>query len=325
MLGRKSGQSMLGIALREVMAKFDIYDTHQKMFPKTSLPGIRALKGAPSPQETLLCVNRKTGKKSWLTIKARPVYNQQKKIQFAVVILDDVTSQKFEEKQKEMFTGIASHELKNTLSGIKVFSQLIKKHFQKYQDQKAEGYLNKINSRTDKLTKLINDLLDSSKISAGKLNFIDEVFDFDDLIKEIIDETQSIIKQKLEVKGKIGKLMIADKNRISQVLINLLTNAGKYSPEKSKIQINLRLNKNLAWVSVTDSGVGIEPEKQKQIFEPFFRVENPSYNATGLGLGLYISSEIIKHYGGKIWVKSNPGKGSTFHFTLPLKGKLVVF
>lgn len=315
--GYSTSKSLLGSSYyQKILSKFDIYDANGNTFPAERLPDMRALRGETYPQETLLFQD--STRRRWLLLKAKPVFDRFKKVQFAVIIIDDITNQRHEEVQREIFIGIAGHELRNDLAGIKAFAQILQKYFKAPQTPKAAEYLTKIDKRVDKLTKLINDLLDVTKIRAGKLDFIDEVFDLNSLIKEAVEDVKSTNNFNLIQEGEVKKLIIADKNRLAQVLVNLLNNAVKYSEKQKEIILSVSQNKNGFHISVQDYGIGIPEAMQKKIFEPFYQIDN-QHKKSGLGLGLYLSKEIIHHYHGKIWVESRVGEGATFHIILPFK------
>lgn len=239
-------------------------------------------------------------------------------------IVRDVTEQKKLEQNKDDFVSIATHELKTPVTSLKAYAEVLQKKFTKAGDLVSAGHLGKMNTQLDRLNSLIGDLLDATKIESGKLQMQIEKFDFDDLVLEIVEELQRITeKHKLIIKGKTNKKVTADRERMGQVLSNLISNAIKYSPHTDKIIIIVTTTNDEVKVCVQDFGVGIAKSKQPMIFQRFYRVSGPKKNTyPGLGLGLYISSEIIKRQGGKIWVESEKGKGSIFCFFLPLKVQL---
>lgn len=227
------------------------------------------------------------------------------------------------EQHSRDFIGVASHELKTPVTSIKAYTQLLQRKFKKAGDDASVDLLTKMNTQIDKLTVLIKDLLDITKIEEGKLQLHEEVFDFDTWIAEVVTDVQTIIiKHNLILKGKTNKQILGDKERIGQVLINLLTNAVKYSPQADDVIVTLSASKTSVTVDVEDFGIGIPLDRQRKIFDRFYR-ETGSKESTypGLGLGLFIAKEIIERQGGKIWIKSTEGQGSTFSFSLPIKGK----
>ncbi len=221
------------------------------------------------------------------------------------------------EQVKDEFISVASHELKTPLTSIKGFAYLLKK--QLFSSHKLFSYVDKIDFYSDRMTKLVNDLLDVSKIQVGKMTIEKEVFNFDTLVKDIVTSVRIVNSgHKIILSGRTGVKVNADRFRIEQVLQNLLSNAIKYSPDRKKIMVKMaQINKRIQ-VSVKDYGVGIPKEKLAKIFERFYRANEISKKISGLGIGLYISQEIIKRHGGKIWVESKPGTGSTFYITLPI-------
>jgi signal transduction histidine kinase len=179
----------------------------------------------------------------------------------------------------------------------------------------TEKDLSLLNQECDRLTDLINDMLDSSRIETGKLNMNFEVFDLTELTQSTVEKIRIVTKDHKLIFDSTPKYeVIGDKDRVEQVLINLLTNAIKYSAQKSEIAINITKQNSQVYVSVKDKGKGIPKKAHKAIFDKFYQLQRRD----GFGLGLYISKEIIKHHKGKIWVESIVGKGSTFYFSLPL-------
>jgi signal transduction histidine kinase len=166
--------------------------------------------------------------------------------------------------------------------------------------------------------------LDATKIEAGQLHMQEEKFDFDELVSEITEELQRTTeKHTLIITGHAKKKLFADRERTGQVLTNLISNAIKYSPHTVRIVIKTTSTAKAVTLCVQDYGVGIPKAKQKKLFDRFYRVSGPKENTfPGLGLGLYISSEIVKRLGGRIWVESSSGRGSIFCFTLPLKAPM---
>lgn len=233
----------------------------------------------------------------------------------------DISEQKELEKQKDEFLAVASHELKTPVTSIKAYGQVLQTVFEREGNAKAVAQLSKMDAQIDKLTSLIADLLDVTKIHSGRLVMHHEEFDFNQLVKEIIAELQLTTERHKIIKQlDKSKKMYGDRERIGQVLTNLITNAIKYSPHTTEIIVKSTVNKENITLCVQDFGVGIPKEKQEKVFEQFFRVSgDKQHTFPGLGLGLYISSEIISRLGGKIWVESQKGKGSTFCFTLPCK------
>jgi len=266
----------------------------------------------------------KNGRKIDMSVTISPIKNSDGKIIGTSKIARDITKQKHLQQQKDEFLGIASHELKTPVTSIKSFAQVLRMRFTKEGNQKAAELLGKLDSQVDKLTSLIADLLDVTKIESGEMHFNNDFFFFDELVDEIVEELQRTTeKHRIIKKGKTEKTIFGDRERIGQVLTNLIANAIKYSPYSRQIIINSSVINGKVKLCVQDFGVGIAQKKQDKIFERFFRVSGPGKDTyPGLGLGLYISSEIIKRSSGKIWIESMEGKGSTFCFMLPLAANI---
>ncbi len=222
---------------------------------------------------------------------------------------------------RDEFISIASHELKTPVTSLKMYTQITHKQLESKGETTLLTPLTKMNAQIDRLNLLISDLLNVSKIQLGKLEFNETHFNLQELVEETAEAIQpSTHKHTITVKGKLTKKVWGDRDRIGQVITNLLSNAVKYSPQADKIIIKLREDKECAHVSVLDFGIGIDKEHQKKIFDRFYRVTDPNEKTfPGLGIGLYITSEIVKRHGGSVEVKSTKGKGSEFSFCIPFK------
>jgi signal transduction histidine kinase len=233
------------------------------------------------------------------------------------------TQNKLEEalRSKDEFISAATHELKTPVTTLKGYTQILQKRLNSEGQTETLEFFGKMDAQINKLTSLIDDLLDVSRLDSGRLQFRMENFNFDEVVKETIDALQlSSTRHKISQDGSLGINVYGDKDRISQVISNLLINAIKYSPTADKIIVKTKGGKDSVTLSVHDFGIGIARQNQKKIFERFHRItEGKEATFPGIGLGLYICSEIVKHHGGEIWVKSEIGKGSVFYFSLPLK------
>lgn len=220
--------------------------------------------------------------------------------------------------KKDEFIGLASHELKTPLTSIGGYLQILSTIVT---DEKALMFVSKTRQQVKKLSALVSDLLDVSKIEAGKLQLSIELFNVLQVLKDAIELLSYGNNQyQIILETGITELQInADPHRIEQVIINLLTNAIRYSPGTNQIIIYLTQETNNIKVGIRDFGVGIAPEKLKNIFSRFYRVDDTNPNVSGLGIGLYLSHEIITRHKGMIWAESEPGIGSTFWFTLPVE------
>lgn len=248
------------------------------------------------------------------------IYEQSRKlIEIQKALLDEIEFRKQAERKKDEFISIASHELKTPLTSVKGYMQLLGRSVEKGDILTVKKHLTKAQVQLEKLNELIADLLDISKIESGKLKFNKKSFSIDCLLDNVVD----IIRQSnpefhIVRKGEIGKEIFADEMRIEQVIINFLTNAIKYSPGTNEIQINASLEGDKIYLGVKDFGIGIDPKLHKSVFDKFYRVEETSIHFQGLGIGLYISAEIVRRHKGEVGVKSRLGEGSEFYFILPL-------
>lgn len=235
----------------------------------------------------------------------------------------DITQRKRLDKQKDEFIGIASHELKTPLTSVKAYTQVLQARFKKAEDMKSAELVGKMDGQLNKLISLIADLLDITKIEGGKLRFREGYFDFNELVEETVEELQRTTDKHMLIK-KLEKTrsVYGDRDRLGQVITNLITNAIKYSPKSNKVIIRTKADKKQITLSVEDFGLGITKDDQAKVFGRFYRVGGEKQETyPGLGLGLYISAEIIKRQKGRIWIDSESGKGATFSFSLPLKSK----
>ncbi|MDQ3076266.1 MAG: ATP-binding protein [bacterium] len=266
-----------------------------------------------------MCATAK-GTPKWWDVMVSPILDNQGKVQKLISVSRDITYSKELEQRKDDFLNATSHELKTPLTSQKVFVELLQQLIAENKDEKYMRYVAKIGTQTDKLTSLVQDLLDVSKIQGGKLVLSHTPFDIVKCIQEAVDEVQAISPaHKILVQGHINQNVIGDKEKLCQVIVNLLTNAVKYSPQASKVIVTLKQEGGCVLVSVKDFGIGINKKDQGKIFDRFYRVcDTDEKTYPGLGMGLYISSEIIKQHQGKIDVKSIKGKSSIFSFSLPL-------
>ena len=229
----------------------------------------------------------------------------------------DIDDQKKELEKKDEFISVASHELKTPLTSLKGYIQLME--FQENLSEVVKIYVTKAGSSINKLQHLIDELLDASKIKAGKLRFEKKAMDLTELVNLCV-ENSSFMYPTFKVRKELQENIIVNGNaeRLEQVLMNLINNAVKYSPNKKEIIIRAEIKNNLAIVSVIDFGIGMEKLDQEFIFERFYRANGHDSTMPGLGMGLYISSEIIKEHNGEIKVSSKLNEGSVFSFSLPL-------
>jgi two-component system CheB/CheR fusion protein len=282
---------------------------------------ISAWEKATATQDKLECEYRlkraSDGEYRWHLVKGEPFKDDAGNIMAWFGTITEIEDQKKELEKKDEFIGVASHELKTPLTSLKGYIQLMS--LQQDLPEDTHRYIVKANESVGKLQHLINDLLDVSKVQAGRLKFDKWLLNLADIIESCVENSVHIYPShtfKKEIARSIS--VLGNSERIEQVLMNLISNAVKYSPDNKEVIISTELTSTTARVSVTDLGIGLSSADQKRIFERFYRVDNSNLFTSGLGMGLYISAEIIKEHNGEMGVKSSPGKGSTISFTLPL-------
>lgn len=258
----------------------------------------------------------KDGMFRWHLVNIEPVRNNDGNITQWIGTATDIQRLKELEQQKDEFISIASHELKTPLTSVKAFNQIMYRS----EDQVLVKELAKRSrDHIARLEKLINDLLNVSRINSGKLSYNMQNFDFEKMLAESIDSVKMTTeKHQIVLHGCDQIVFHGDADRLEQVMNNLLNNAVKYSPKGGTISVNCSVDNKGLTVAVADQGIGIEKHHLNKLFDRYYRIDNTAMRFSGLGLGLYICSEIIKRHDGSMWIESEPGEGSTFYFRLPL-------
>ncbi len=236
------------------------------------------------------------------------------------LLSEQIAAQELERKRNE-FIGMVVHELKTPITSLKGYAQLLYKRCLRTGDEQTAQFASRMDTQITRLTSLVDDFLDVTRLAEGKLQFVEDFFPFDALVDEIIQEIQLINeRQTIRREDLTNKTIWGDRTRIGQVITNLLTNAMKYAPDAESILVKTSSNAETVTLCVQDFGPGIPETLQSKIFDPFYRIEKKQQGAApGLGLGLHIAAEIIRRQEGHIWVESEEGKGATFCFTLPIK------
>jgi signal transduction histidine kinase len=253
----------------------------------------------------------------WIRAMGQAYFNEEDKpVRFVGSVLD-ITEQKEDELRKNDFIGMVSHELKTPLTSLKAYMQILQsENYAKL----APAILPKVDAQLKRMNDLINGFLNVSRFESGKLVLDKQKFNIDALIDDIIEAKRLIAPNHNIIVDNCEKIIVfADKEKIDSVIRNLISNAIKYSEINTTITVKCKKFENNVEISVEDEGIGIKKEDIDNLFQRYYRVENSATkNISGFGIGLYLSSEIVKRHGGTIGVKSTPGKGSRFCFTLPL-------
>ncbi|TCK83586.1 PAS domain S-box protein [Albibacterium bauzanense] len=274
----------------------------------------------------------KDGRIIKISLTISPIRNQEGMVIGASKIARDISEQVASRKkikkytkelenlnrQKDEFMSLASHELKTPLTSAKAYIQLLNKAIEA--NPREEDLIKRALQSISRLENLINDLLDVSKIKAGKLSYNMELIHFNEVIRASVSNVQLFSNtHTIVVKKTADVVMIGDKIRLEQVLNNLLTNAIKYSPNANKVEVESVKEGNNLVVSVKDYGIGIPNEYLEHVIERYYRVDNSTMRFPGLGVGLFISTEILKKHQAKMFIESEVNQGSTFNFIIPIR------
>ncbi|MGY4537654.1 PAS domain S-box-containing protein [Mucilaginibacter sp. UYNi724] len=258
------------------------------------------------------------GSYRWHLIRLTPIKNDDGQVQLWIGTATDIQELRMLQQQKDDFISIASHELKTPITSLKASLQLLNR----IKDNPSNIMLPKLivqaNKSLDKVSILMDDLLNASVANEGQLHINKKLLNLSEVIEECCPHVRAEGIYIIKTEGDTDVEVYADAARIDQVVINFVNNAIKYAADSKEIRILIEKVNDMAKVSVIDKGPGIPPDKLLHLFDRFYRVDSSGSQYSGLGLGLYISAEIIKKHNGQIGVNSELGKGSAFWFTLPI-------
>ncbi len=314
-----SFKKVLGYTPRELIGKKSFSIIHPDDVAHVQHEMAKAVKG--NMVGATFRIKNKRGKYLYFEGNGTAILDKKGRPEMIVSTSHDITERTELEKRKDEFISMASHELKTPVTSLKVFTQVTQTLIAKNDLKKAESFLVKMDDQINKLTRLISELLNLSRIQSGKLELNMENFEIDTLVEDIVESLNATtLTHKIILKGKARSKIYADRDRIGQILINLITNAVKYSPRADKVLVSVTKQEKSIKIAIKDFGIGIPKEHLGKIFERFYQVSEGSDGTyPGLGIGLYISSEIARRHKGKINVESKKGEGSTFYLELPLK------
>ncbi len=283
------------------------------------LPVVRALQGETIMGLDSILYNERSQRDFYLRTSATPIRDQSGAIVGAVSVSRDITDLIELDKMKDDFIRVAAHELKTPITIMKGYAQVLLRAERiepRYHRRMLEG----INAGVDRMTNVIEDLLDISQLRVGRLDLRKERIDLAGLVSRALNRMAALAtKHRLRLLKVESAQVDGDPERLEQVVVHLLENAIKFSPRGGNIDVAVQVRKGQAVVSVRDYGVGIPRDRQERIFERFYRAHaGTPYDYGGMGVGLYISREIIQAHGGRMWFESEEDKGSTFYFSLPL-------
>src|SRR2546421_8193030 len=257
---------------------------------------------------------------AWVARTSVPVRGPRGEYLGRLFIYTDITPRKVLEEQRSEFLTVAAHELRTPLTPLSMYLQNIEKRLARGMRIEPE-LANKARRQVTRLARLVEDLLDISRIESGRLEIHREPGDLEELVGEVVDDFRSSAQshQIVLVRPSERTMVLGDHQRIEQVMVNLLQNAIKYSPHGGQIVVTVGREGGDAVVSVADQGIGVPAEEQAKLFQRFFRARNAATrHFGGLGIGLFVSHEIVQRHGGRFLVASESGKGAVFSFTLPL-------
>ncbi|HEY5370873.1 MAG TPA: chemotaxis protein CheB [Hanamia sp.] len=310
------------------MKELKDFGYHQIMHPDEVEEFQKSLREAAKTGSVLEMEMRfmdKNAQYRWHLNRAFPLMDNNGNLKMWIGATADIQEQKRREEEKNEFINIASHELKTPLTTTKLYIHLLKENLsekgllKKDHDDDNSIFIQKAEKSIERLQLLIAELLDVDKIQLGKLDLNITTFNFNEMLDDGIEDVQiSTYNHTFLKEGVISEPYKGDKDRLQQVVINLLTNAVKYSPESYKVFITATEEKGMIKVAVKDHGIGIRKENLNKIFDLYYREEANSRPFQGFGIGLSISSEIVKRHDGEIWAESEKGKGTTVYFTLPI-------
>jgi len=284
------------------------------------VPWVRSARtGVPTPAEEML-VQRADGSRIPVLCSASPVRDEQGNSAGSVAILHDISERKEFERHKDEFLAMVAHELRTPLTALKGYIQLVSRLLEKDWEPQSRARVLEMLQVSDqqigRLTRMIHDLLDFSRIRSGRLDLLPMTFSLGELASSVAGQMQMAAPSRLfETRTSGDTLVYADTDRIEQVLMNLLSNAVNATQCGGRIEILVRREGEEVIASVCDDGMGIPPESQKHLFEQLYRGSESRHK--GMGLGLFISKGIVDAHGGRIWFESDLGKGTSFHFALP--------
>jgi PAS domain S-box-containing protein len=268
-----------------------------------------------------ILVTRKDGRPMWIGLRCAFERDAERRLTEIVAVARDASKRKRVDLEKSEVISAVSHELRSPLTSVKGFTSTLINKWDRFDDETKLQLLRTVNSDTDRVTRLLGELLDISRIEAGRLQLRRHFLKLEEIIERVIHriEPQASSHRIKSASPKEVPAVFADPDKVEQVLTNLVENAAKYT-EGGLIQVSCDTEDGFVRVSVSDEGEGIPPEHRQQVFRKFFRHGGKAQAPSGTGLGLYIAKGLVEAHGGRTWVQEAPGGGALFAFTLPTSG-----
>ncbi|RYG53077.1 MAG: PAS domain-containing sensor histidine kinase [Chitinophagaceae bacterium] len=317
-------QKILGITQSEtddhvyIDPKWQAFHVNGSPLPENEHPMAIAMTSGKSVYDFEIGMQAPDRERFYISINAAPIRDEQGTIIGSIGTFTDVTHRRKSIQQKDDFISVASHELRTPIATLKASLQLLGRMKENPDPVMLHRLIDQSNKSLNKVSVLVNDLLDTKKMSEGQLQLNKTCFSVAVLVNDCCQHIRATGNYEITYEGDKDIMVEADMDKIDQVLVNLVNNAVKYAAASKQIKVRVVREGKFAKINVVDGGPGIPQDRLSNLFERYYRVDTKDNHYSGLGLGLYISAEIIQKHGGKIGVESKLGEGSTFWFTIPL-------
>ncbi len=308
----------------EYVKTFNLVQQDGTPFPEEDLPLTQTLTSGKPTSASNIFVKHQNDKLIALRVVCVPVTDTNKNPTSVLVVFEDMTAEHDIDRQKTEFIYLASHELRTPLAVVKWYVEMLLDNSMGKLNKKQAGLASQIEDSNQHVITLVNELLNVSRLESGVMSVEPTQTNIADLFADVQKELEPLYQaKKLNVSSVIQPLpdVMVDQKLVREVLMNLLSNAIKYTEQRGKISIKMTVRKDDLYIQITDNGIGIPKNQQKNIFKKLFRAENAiARKVDGTGLGLYVTQQAIHLCGGEIGFESTEGMGTTFWFTLPKKG-----
>ena len=313
------GDRLTGLAFDELVSALDLHTPQGRPYTRDTFPLVKTIMNGEVCLGVEATLRGAGGRKMAVLINGAPFRRPEGRISGAVAVFQDVSKAKEAEQLKDEFMSLVSHELRTPLTSIKGAARTLLRHYSTFEEEMRQGLLQDIDEESDRLYRLVENLLDFSRSEAGMLRLATEPVQVGKVASRVVEDVRSRTPTHRFSVAFPSDLppVEADPIRIEQVLRNLLDNAVKYSPEGGAIDVAGEVVGGRLQIGVRDEGVGIAPADHDRVFQRFHRGDAVRSRSSGAGLGLAICQRLVEAHGGKIWVESEAGRGSTFYFTLP--------